>query len=220
MKRLVLPTVAMAMLVFAAAGPAVAHVTVIAPGATRGGSDEEITFQVPVEKDVDTVGLTVALPLDTPIASVLVEPVAGWRHSQKTAQLARPIKTDDGEITTAVSQISWRATAGHGLGPGEFGRFTIMAGQLPDVASLTFKALQYYSDGSVTRWIEVAAPGSTAEPVNPAPVLDLAAATSATPASTSNSSSNTGPYALSILAIVCGAAALGVALLGRLRKKR
>lgn len=57
MKRLVLPTVAMAMLVFAAAGPAVAHVTVIAPGATRGGSDEEITFQVPVENGAAALGV-------------------------------------------------------------------------------------------------------------------------------------------------------------------
>jgi uncharacterized protein YcnI len=218
MKRLALLTATTLAAMLAFAGPALAHVTVSAPGATRGGSDQEITFRVPVEKNVDTVALTIALPTTTPIASVLIVPIDGWTHTQKTVKLAHPITSDDGTITSAVSQISWRATSGHGLAPGEFGAFTILAGQLPDTGTVIFRALQYYRDGSVTRWIQVAAPGSSAEPEDPAPVLHLAAATSSTPQrKATNSTSNTGPYVISIVALVLAAGALAVTVAGRVR---
>jgi uncharacterized protein len=219
MKRLVLLAGAALLALLALAGPASAHVTVTAPGATRGGSDQEITFRVPVEKKVNTVGLTVALPASTPIASVDVAALPGWATTTKTVKLAQPIKTDDGDFTTAVSQITWRATGG-GLKPGEYGDFTFLAGQLPDAASMTFRALQRYADGSTVAWNEVAAPGSSTEPENPAPVLTLAAATgeSAAPqAPSSKSASNTGPVVLSIIALVVAAAALGFAFVNRAR---
>lgn len=200
---------------------AFAHVTVNAPGATRGGSDQEITFRVPVEKNVATVGLEVALPTDTPIASVLVEPVPGWTHTETIAKLAKPIVTDDGKITTAVSRITWKAQPGHGLEPGEFGSFTIIAGQLPDTSSLTLPALQTYADGSVVRWIEVAAPGSKAEPEDPAPVLDLAASSSdqasksASSAPARSGSSNALSVTLSVVALVIAVGAAALAFLSR-----
>jgi uncharacterized protein len=229
MKRFALLTAAALAALLALAGPAFAHVTVTAPGATRGGTDQEITFRVPVEKAIDTTAVTIALPTDTPIASVEVQALPGWTHTQKTSKLAKPIKTDDGDITDAVSQITWTAGAGNGLKPGEFGAFTIIAGQLPDTNSLTFKALQTYSDGSVVRWIEVAAPGSSTEPQFPAPVLDLTgkatsgagASVSATPAkaASSSSSSNTGPVVLSIIALVVAAGALGYAVVTRARNR-
>jgi uncharacterized protein len=227
MKRLALITAAVLAALLALAGPAFAHVTVTAPGAVRGGTDQEITFRVPVEENVDTTVFTVQLPTDTPIASVDVLPVPGWTHTQKTTTLAQPITTDDGDITTAVSQITWTAAAGQGLKPGEYGEFTIIAGQLPDAKSLTFKALQTYRDGSVARWIEVAAPGSTQEPEHPAPVLNLAASASASSgssvpgkptASTTKAASNTGPIVLSIIALIVAAAALGVAFIGRAQR--
>jgi uncharacterized protein YcnI len=230
MKRLGLLIAAALAVLLALAGPAFAHVTVTAPGAVAGGSDQEITFRVPVEKNVDTTAVTVALPTDTPIASVEVQAIPGWTHTQKTTKLAQPIKTDDGDITDAVSQITWTAGAGNGLKPGEFGAFTIIAGQLPDAASLTFKALQTYADGSVVRWIEVAAPGSNAEPENPAPVLELARsgsgspvdATATAPTATvkAEKASNTGPVVLSILALVVAAAALGFAFVTRAKGRQ
>lgn len=210
---------AVAALAFATAADA--HVTVTAPGAQRGGSDQEITFRVPVEKQADTTALTVVLPTSTPIASVLVEPLPGWTHVQKTSRLATPIKTDDGDITSAVTQITWTAQAGHALKPGEFGAFTVIAGQLPDASSITFRALQTYSDGSVVRWIETPAPGSNAEPENPAPVLTLAAAEDAAshPASTPSSASDTGAVVLSVVALVLAVAAVGLALVTSRRRR-
>lgn len=218
MKRLALLVAAALAVVLALAGPAFAHVTVTAPGATRGGNDQEITFQVPTEKNSPTVGVTIQLPTATPIASVLVEPLAGWTHTTKTTKLAKPIETDDGEITSAVSQITWTAT-GNGIAPGEFGAFTIIAGQLPDAPSLTFKALQRYRDGSVVKWIELAAPGSTAEPENPAPVLELPPVSSTSTDTKAGKTSNTGPVALSIVALALAAAALSLAVINRARSR-
>ena len=215
--------VAVGIGVFLVAVPAWAHVTVSAPGATRGGSDQLITFRVPVEKNVPTTGVTVALPTNTPITSVDVLPLAGWTHTEKTVKLARPVHTDDGDITEAVSQVSWKAQDG-GLKPGEFGEFTIIAGQLPDAPRLTFSAIQTYQDGSVVRWNEHAAPG-TPEPQNPAPVLELSAADpggqhseAAAPAPVTDSD-NTAPTVLAIVAIVVAAAALGVAVVGNARRR-
>lgn len=213
-KTLIVAGAALALVAIAV--PAHAHVTVSAPGAARGGSDQEITFRVPVEEQQATVKLTVALPTSTPIASVLVKPVAGWTHTEKTTKLATPINTDDGEITEAISQITWTASAGHGLKPGEFGEFTIIAGQLPDAASLQFSAIQTYADGSTVAWNQVAAPGGTAEPDHPAPVLELPAAT--TPKAT-KAASTTGATVIAIVALVLAAAALGAAVVARARRQ-
>ncbi|WP_375496547.1 YcnI family protein [uncultured Jatrophihabitans sp.] len=221
-------------LLVALSAPALAHVTVTAPGAISGGGDQEITFRVPVEEaDANTVGLTVQLPTATPIASVDVAPVPGWTHVQKTEKLAKPIVTDDGNITEAVSQITWTAAKGGGLKPGEYGEFTIIAGQLPKAKSLTFKAIQTYSNGSVVRWIETPAPGSTEEPEHPAPVLELGSASTAgsstepsvtaTPqakSADSDGDSNTGPVVLSIIALVVAAAALGLAVVSRAKGRK
>lgn len=222
LRILALATAAAGMAMLAAAGSASAHVTVSAPGAVRGGSDQEITFRVPVEKDVDTVGLAVALPTDSPIASVLIDPIDGWTHTQKTSKLATPIKTDDGEITEAVSEIDWKALPGHGLKPGEYGTFTIIAGQLPDAASLQFGAVQAYSDGSVVNWNQVAAPGSTVEPDFPKPSLTLAKASTDAPRAVTSTKSggDTGAIVLSVIALVLAAAAVGIAFVSRAKGAR
>ncbi len=205
----------------ALAANASAHVTVSAPGATRGGSDQEITFRVPVEKNVDTTGLTVALPTDTPIASVLVKPVPGWTHTEQISKLAKPIVTDDGRITTAVSLITWKARPGQGLHPGEYGAFTVIAGQLPDAPSITFRALQTYADGSVVRWNQVAAPGSTDEPGDPAPVLALTGGAGGEQATGQPAAKTAGtalPVTLSIIALVIAVCAAVFAVYARPRR--
>jgi uncharacterized protein YcnI len=211
------------------AGVAAAHVTVDAPGATQGGSDQMINVRVPTESDTaTTVGLKLQLPVATPIASVLVQPTFGWTFTTKTITLSTPIKTDDGDITSAVSEIDWTAASGQGIPVGGFQDFVLIAGQLPDTATLTFKAIQSYSDGSTVNWIETAAPGSTADLAHPAPTLSLAPAPSGpapagsdAPAAVAvtKSSSNTGPVVLSIVALVVAAGALGVAVVGRARQR-
>jgi uncharacterized protein YcnI len=93
--------------------------------------------------------------------------------------LTTPVKTDDDgdAITEAVSEIEWMAdSAATAIKPGEFDQFQVSAGPLPKVDTLTFKAIQVFSDGKDVDRIDVPAPGSTAEPEHPAPTLKLAAA--------------------------------------------
>jgi uncharacterized protein YcnI len=134
---------------------------------------------VPTESDTaSTTKVEVDLPTDHPIASVSTMPVPGWTVTVTKSKLATPIKDDDGNnITEAVSQIVWSATsADTAIKPGQFQEFPVSLGPLPKADSITFKALQTYSDGSVVRWIDLTTPGQ-AEPEHPAPVLKLSAAT-------------------------------------------
>jgi uncharacterized protein len=213
----------------ALAAPAEAHVTVTAPGATQGGSDQLITFRVPVEKPVATVGFRLQLPIATPIASVDVAPLPGWTHTEKSSALPTPITTDDGQLTEAVTEVDWSATAG-GLKPGEFGEFTVLAGQLPRAGSIIFRAIQVYADGSQVGWTQVAAPGSGAEPEFPAPVLSLApaapasstasSATASVSAAPAKAASDTASKSLAIVAIALAAAALSIAVVTRARLRQ
>jgi len=153
------------------AGPASAHVTVQPSTAVKGASDQTFSFRVPNEKDnASTTELQVYFPTATPIASVLVAPTPGWKATITNVKLATPIQTDDGAITDAVSEITW---TGGSIAPGYYQDFTVDMGQLPsNTGSLTFKALQTYSDGTIVRWIQNEVPGQP-EPANPAPVLTL-----------------------------------------------
>ena len=202
------------------ASAAWAHVTVTAPGVVAGDSDATIVFRVPTESDTaSTIGLKLQLPTNTPIAGVLVAPQQGWTATITQTKLAKPIQTDDGAITEVVSEVDWKADAGAGIKPGFFGQFTIIGGKLPDgVTTITFKAIQSYSDGKQVAWIEQPAPGSNAEPDHPAPTLHLPAAngTSANSATSngtptvSATSSKDASQGAAITGIVLGA--IGVAL--------
>jgi uncharacterized protein YcnI len=172
----VLAAAAMAVAAIAGFAPAAwAHVTVNPNEAPKGGFTK-ISFRVPNERDNSgTTKLEVSFPPDHPIASVSVRPLPGWTYTVTNEKLAQPIKSDDGDVTEAVSKITW---TGGPIKPGEFQEFDVSLGPLPtDVDQLVFKALQTYASGEVVRWIEEAQPGA-AEPANPAPVLKLTAASS------------------------------------------
>jgi uncharacterized protein YcnI len=213
---------AAAAFTLAIAAPASAHVTVSANTATQGGY-AKVTFRVPNETDnTDTTRLEVNLPMDTPVASVSLKPVAGWTATMAKAKLAAPIKAHDSELTEAVSKITWTAGAGAAIKPGQFQEFDVSLGPLPQANQMIFKALQTYSDGNVVRWIdEPPADGTEAE--HPAPVLKLAATTSGAAATTTTTAAaavtkgdgNGTPYG--IAGIVLGLAGL---LLGLLAYRR
>jgi uncharacterized protein YcnI len=162
-------TVAVVVLGAPAAG---AHITVVPDQAPKGGF-EILSFSVPNEEEnANTVGLEVNLPTKSPIASVSTQPMPGWTVSVEKTKLSKPVTTDDGQVTEAVSKITWTATDG-GLKPGEFDLFTISAGPLPtNTSKLTFKAIQTYSDGTTVNWIQATVKGAP-EPEHPAPVLTV-----------------------------------------------
>lgn len=214
----------LALVLFVGTGAASAHVTVSGPGATRGGADQAITFRVPNESDkATTTEVQVSFPTNTPIASVLPQTHPGWTITTTTVKLTTPIHTDDGDISDAVSTVTWKAAAGGGIGVGQFDEFTVLAGLLPDTATLTFGTIQTYSDGTVVKWIESPAPGSSAQPEHPAPVLTLAgsgAAAGTSAAKSASKSDNTGPIVLSVIALVVAAAALGFGFVNRAKAVR
>ncbi|MBX6766112.1 MAG: YcnI family protein [Actinomadura rubrobrunea] len=160
--------------VLALTAPALGHVTVSSQDAVQGGYGK-LTFRVPNEKDdASTTKLEIVVPAEAALPSASVQQHPGWSVSVQRTKAAKPIKVHGAEVTEVVSRITWTARSGHGIKPGEFDEFSISCGPLPRTSQLTFKALQTYSDGSVVKWIETAAPGA-AEPEHPAPVLKLAA---------------------------------------------
>ncbi|WP_326663238.1 YcnI family protein [Streptomyces canus] len=189
LRRIGLGSALAAAAVLTAAGAASAHVTVHPESYAKGATDGALTFRVPDESDTaSTTKVQLFLPTDHPLLGVLVSPHDGWTAKVTDTKLKTPVKTDDGTITDAVSEITW---TGGKIGPGQYEDFDVAFGQLPDdTAQLTFKTLQTYSDGKVVRWIEEAAQGDE-EPENPAPVLKLTAAgtTSATASQTSAAAS-------------------------------
>ena len=209
--------------------PALAHVTVSSPGATQG-SFGVLTFRMPNETDnANATELKVQLPADQPLASVSVKPEPGWSYTVTRAKLPQPVTDDDGnQVTDYVSVIDWKATAG-GIKPGEYEDFDLSVGPLPKADSMTFKAIQSYSNGQTVSWIDVPAAGSTEEPEHPAPTLKLApAGAAAAPATNAaaptaadtgaSSGSVVGAYVVGGIGLVAGLAALALAITGRRRR--
>jgi periplasmic copper chaperone A len=203
------------------AGPALAHISVT-PDSALAGSAAVLTFHVPNEEaHADTTKVDVQVPTAHPIAQLLVKPVPGWTISVRTVTLAKPITTDDGQFTQAVSEVIW---SGGRIVPGQFQDFTVSADPLPaGVSQLAFKAIQTYSNGDVVRWIDLPQPGQPA-PDHPAPVLRLTTATAAkTVAATSAGSASDGSGSdgtarvLAMAGLLAGLLALVVASLRRRR---
>ncbi|MFD9081206.1 DUF1775 domain-containing protein [Streptomyces erythrochromogenes] len=138
-----------------AAGPAAAHAEVTAsdPRALA----ENVTLSFTSEAESDTAGiaeLRVVLPKGiAPDAVTLKDAPEEWKLAA----------TPDGY-----------AIGGPALATGTDAEYSITVRQLPDEKSLVFKTLETYSDGKVSRWIEVPADGEKVD--NPAPVLKLKAA--------------------------------------------
>ncbi|MFI9569711.1 YcnI family protein [Streptomyces rishiriensis] len=215
-----------------AAGIASAHVTVHPESYAKGATDGVLTFRVPNEEDnAGTTKVQVFLPTDHPVLGVLVSPQDGWTAKVTNTKLKTPVKTDDGTITDAVSEITW---TGGKIDPGHYEDFNVAFGQLPeDADQLTFKTLQTYSDGKTVRWIEEASGGE--EPENPAPVLKLTAkgtdegAGSTTPLPTSSktsagtkataSSSDSTARGLGVAGLIVGVLGLAAAVFAVLRSR-
>ncbi|WP_280468579.1 YcnI family protein [Nocardia cyriacigeorgica] len=147
-------------LLASAGGLANAHVTVDAPGATKG-SMAVATFRVPTESDTAaTTSVTVTVPK---LWMAMTEPVPGW-----TARVERNDKNE-------VVAVTWTADPGApGIGPGQFQQFAVALGPMPQQDSVSFPTKQTYSDGKVVDWNQPADKGLVP---SPAPTLTLGAAT-------------------------------------------
>lgn len=206
------------------AAPALAHIT-ITPASAAAGSAAELTLRIPNEEaTASTVKVDVLIPTAHPIAQLLVKPVPGWSVTVKTITLARPLVTDDGSFSQAVSEVIW---SGGRIAPGQYQDFSISADPLPDVpGQLVFKAIQTYSNGDVVRWIDLSQPGQTTAG-HPAPVLLLTSGTgtatqAAAPAAGSaaaDPASSGGTSVLAIASLAVAIVALVVAGMSLWRKR-
>jgi uncharacterized protein YcnI len=195
-----------------------AHVTV-QPTSVPAGAETVLSVRVPNERDdASTVKVDVKLPPG--FVSASWEAVPGWSVRAVKQKLSKPVQTDDGPIDEQVGEIVWTAADRKaGIQPGEFRDFPLSV-VIPGKAgqTLTFKALQTYSNGSVVRWI--GAPGAD----EPAPRVELTSATSAAadpgtrrranpqPAPAAAASSDSGSSdTLSIVALIVGVVGLLVA---------
>lgn len=178
--------------VFGLAAPASAHVTVNPREATQGGYGR-LAFRVPNESDTaSTTKVEVVLPENAPVASVSTMPVPGWTVAVEKRTLSTPLEVHGSQVTEAVSKITWTATGGAAVKPGQFQEFPVSMGPLPEVDQMVFKSLQTYSDGDVVRWIDEPPANGGEEPEHPAPVLKLvpAAAEGASPPAAAGASAS------------------------------
>lgn len=194
---------------------AAAHVTASSTSTLTQGGYGAITFTVPSESaTANTVKVVVQFPQDTPIASVRTLPVPGWTAAVATAALPSPVTVAGRDITTAVDTVTWTADAG-GIGPTEYQTFSISGGPLPMSDTITFKAQQFYSDGTQVNWVDVPTPGSSDEPDHPAPTVSLAAAGSSddhgagsADTAEASDSSDSGASGVAIAALIVGIVAV------------
>ena len=214
---------AAAAIVVATAGPAFAHVTVD-PASAPQGAEITLGFRVPNEQaDAGTTKIQIFFPSDHPILGVDPQSEPGWHDRTVTQPLNPPATTDDGPVTSYVSEVDW---TGGPIQPGHFQEFYVLAQSLPTGTNqAVFKALQTYSNGTVVRWIDPVTPQNL-DPANPTPILTLTppapqtTAGSASHPASSNSDSTTKTVA--IIALIVGALGLLAAVwaLIALRRKR
>lgn len=159
-------TAALALL---APATAQAHIS-LHPNEVPVGSFATLDIRVPNETDnANTNKIAVQFPPG--FLDVSTEYMPGWSAEVKTTKLAKPVQTDDGEVTEQVSEIIWSGSGSQGrIPPEQFLNFPIST-EIPGKAGeeLTFKVLQYYDNGEVKRWI---GPPDSEEP---APQIDVTA---------------------------------------------
>ena len=216
-------TVVVATTIAALALPAAAqaHVT-LQPSSAPAGAFMKLDVRVPTELDnASTAKVDVRFPAG--FAAARYQAVPGWKVRVITKKLATPIQTDDGPIDEQIGEIIWTAASRKdGIAPGEYRDFPLLV-VIPGKPgqTLTFKALQTYSNGDVVRWI--GAPDAD----EPAPRVQLTAASAGSgsggarqqanpsPAPAAADSDDAGSDTLSIIALALGAIGLvvgGVAL--------
>ncbi|MFI8215806.1 YcnI family protein [Streptomyces sp. NPDC085932] len=207
-------------------GAAFAHVSVQPQGEAAKGGYATINFEVPSERDsASTVKLEVFLPTEHPLASVMPQPVPGWKVEVAKAKLDKPLQVNGSQVGEAASKVTWTAD-GSKIGPGQFQQFALSIGRLPeDTDQMVFKAVQTYDNKERVAWFEEPT-RSGEEPASPAPVLKLSAATDGQhgggahreSAASSIDSSDVTARVLGIVGIVVGAAGMAFGVLAGRRR--
>jgi uncharacterized protein YcnI len=209
----------LAMLVLAPV--AAAHVT-IQPEEVPAGGFTRLDLRVPNERPrADTTKVDVQLPPG--FLSVSYEPVPGWDVKITTRRLDRPVEQFGEKVTEEVGRITFTGDGETGvIRPGQFQDFGLSVG-VPDRpgSTLTFRALQTYSNGEVARWI------GPPDSEQPAPQVRLTAAeaeggageSAAQRPQAAGGSEDDDSNTLSIVALIVGIAGLAAGLAALLSRR-
>jgi len=216
MKRIAMRSCAAlsAVLLISISSAAYAHIRVESDDASKGAESAKLAFRVPTESDTaSTESVTIKLPKGTPFAYVSPEVKQGWKVALSTTKLEKPAKVGEFTLTKAVTSVTWTAKDS-GIPPNQFDEFSLAVGPLPNADSVSFVAVQKYSDGEVVTWDQIQK--GDKEPEHPAPTLTLSPATNeghghSEEATASESSDDTAKW-LSGGALAVALAALVVAL--------
>ena len=233
MKRIAIVIAAAAALIAPAA--AAAHIS-LHPNEIPAGAFVTLNVRVPGEQP-GAYAYKVVTQLPAGFTDVNVANVPGWSARATITNLKTPLQTPDGPVNQVVSQVTWtgdRSTLGR-IENGYFEQFPLQITIPSNLAgkSLTFKTVEYYSNGKNAFWIgppSATYPAPTINITRAGGVIEDVAGNEAGPlpgfvpvgqaASAavvkSSSSSNT----LAIVAIVLAALALlvgGASLAGRRR---
>lgn len=208
-----------------------AHVT-IDPDKAHAGGWAYVTFRAPDESTTaGTTKVVVHLPKDTPITNVSYRPTPGWTATIDTETLPKPVTVSGNTITKAPTSITFEASEGQAIEPGQFQQFTVALGPLPHTGHIVLPVTQTYSDGKVVEWDATPEAVAKDETLEPAPVLYIdedapagehgAAATPSPSASASAESNSSDGIALglSITALVLSVGGVLFAAVG-LRRRR
>jgi uncharacterized protein YcnI len=153
MKRLASLIAAVAALALPAA--AEAHIS-LHPNEIPAGAFVTLNVRVPGEQP-GAYAYKVMMQMPPGFTDVDVENVPGWTAQETITTLKKPLQTPDGPVNQVVSQVSWtgdRSTIGR-LDNGYFTQFPLDITMPSNLAgkSLTFKTVEYYSNGQTAYWI-------------------------------------------------------------------
>jgi hypothetical protein len=132
----------------AAAGPAMADVSVSPPSAPQAtGSD--LTFHVTNTGPSPMTRVKVALPADTAVAEIYPLSAADWAPQLTEKHLATPLTTIHGgtPVTDATASITWIAMPGKAIAPGASADLSVSIGPLPTTTSMDFLVTATYEGG-------------------------------------------------------------------------
>jgi periplasmic copper chaperone A len=152
------PKVTIALLTAAALGvpgAAQAHVS-LHPNTIPAGAFVTLDVRVPGEQE-GAYAYKIDMLVPPGFTEIDTQNVPGWSVKEVIVKPSTPIQTDEGPVDEEVSQIIWtgdRSKLGR-LENGTFVQFPLSIAMPADLVgqSLAFKAVQYYSNGKVVRWI-------------------------------------------------------------------
>lgn len=153
-------------------GPASAHVTLAGRQASPGTSYVAV-LKVPHGcAGAATTAVRVKIPAGVLSAKPMPKP--GWTVEIKTGRYDKPFTNKGVAVTEGVTEVSW---SGGNLADAQYDEFimnTSLADSLAVGDTLYFPVVQECEKGAVDRWIDIPAPGRSADDYQtPAPGVKL-----------------------------------------------